>query len=100
MKIISNFRLPEWTQKVFPNGPFRYLYDLSYVLETYTPQFARLKYGILLKEILERFQKKSDLTLKPNRSAWMYSGHDNTISGLLNLMGLYDVSNTFIYVRF
>lgn len=91
--IIFYFRLPDWTKKVFPNGPLRDIYDFSYVIETYTPQFARLKYGPLMKEILQTFKNKTESTLEPDRSAWVYSGHDNTISGLLNMMGIYDVSS-------
>lgn len=56
---------------------------------------ARLKYGFLLKDILDRCQAKYDLTLEPDRSAWIYVGNDFTLSGLLNILGLYNVSIIF-----
>lgn len=52
---------------------------------------ARLTIGVLFKEILDRFQDKVNFNLKPNRSAWLYSAHDSTIAGLLNILGLYNV---------
>lgn len=58
-----------------------------------TPQLARFQSGFLLKEILERFQKKIDSTLKPNRTLWLYSAHDLTISYMLHSLGLFVVWN-------
>lgn len=53
---------------------------------------ARLKYGVLLKEILERFVNKTESKLEPDRLMWVYSAHDTTLSGLLNIFGLFNVS--------
>lgn len=58
---------------------------------TETAEMKKLKAGFLLKEMLERFTQKTQSKLKPNRSIWIYSGHDITISNLLNSLDLFDV---------
>lgn len=65
--------------------------EFDFKLDTNTPQMARLKYGFLLKEIFEHFAQKIDGTLEPSRLLWLYSGHDFTISGLMNSLGLFEV---------
>lgn len=84
-------RLPEWTSEVYPGGGFQEMADTSFLTNTLTPQLARLKYGNLLREILVDFQRKTDRTLDPDRLVHMYSGHDSTVSALLNMLGLFKV---------
>ena len=62
---------------------------LTFKLETYTPELARRNYGFLIKEILDRF---FDKTKEPesDRKMYIYSGHDTTISGVLNILGLFE----------
>lgn len=55
---------------------------------------SRLYSGFLLREIVERFTLKMDDALKTNRTLSIYSAHDETITGFLNLLGLFDVSRT------
>lgn len=59
-----------------------------------TREISRYSSGFLLREIIERFYKKIDVEnpLKPNRNLWLYSAHDTTITGLMNLLGLLEVS--------
>lgn len=61
---------------------------------TGTRELARIKGGFLIKEMLERFSKKINLTLNPNRSIWLYSAHDLVIINELNTLGLYEVNNS------
>lgn len=68
-----------------------YAADFAFKTLTYTRKLARLKTGPLLKEILKRFSDKSKNKLKPNRSLWMYSAHDTTVSNLLNTLNLYQI---------
>lgn len=65
---------------------------MNFKLGTNTPLLARLKYGFLLKELLEHFTQKIDGTLEPNRLLWLYSAQDVTISGVLNMLGMFEVS--------
>lgn len=65
----------------------------SFATNTYTPELARLKSGPLLKEILVRSQNKTISKLKPNRSLWIYSGHDTTVANMLNTLGLFEYHN-------
>lgn len=47
--------------------------------------------GVLLKEITTHFIDKRNGILTPNRSMWIYSAHDATISALLNTFGSFDI---------
>lgn len=76
-----------------PNGIIEYIAEIHYKLDAATPELARLKSGFLLKEMMERFSKKSSSTLEPDRSFWLYSAHDGTIANILNSLGLFDVTN-------
>lgn len=93
----NNLTLPSWTERVFPHdGPLKRLNLAGYMLQSWTPQLARLKLGWLLREILERFEAKVTGKLVPaRRSMWVYSGHDTTIVGLLNSMNMYNVSRSW-----
>lgn len=48
--------------------------------------------GFLLKEIFDRFSRKLNSTLSPNRSLWLYFAHDTTIHDMLISLGLKVVS--------
>lgn len=69
----------------------KYIAARSFATKTITPKLARLQGGFLLKDILDRFANKSKGILKPNRSMWVYSGHDTTVANLLNTLGLFEV---------
>lgn len=88
----NNKTLPEWTKTVYPE-PLSTLSAWAFVSQTYTRTLARLKSGPLLKEILERFRNKTAGTLSPNRSLWIYSGHDTTVANLLNILRVFDLHN-------
>lgn len=62
-----------------------------FTLGSNTRELARLKSGPLIKEMIEHFAEKINSTLKPDRSLWLYSGHDFTISNLLNSLNLFEV---------
>lgn len=72
-----------------------------YEIGSATNEMARLRSGFLLKEILDHFMQKLNLTQsdrpKPNRlhsddiNIWLYSGHDFTISNLLRSLDLFKV---------
>lgn len=88
---LRNLSLPAWTQSIWPgSGEFGKLADQAFVLETQTPEMGRLKYGRLIAEILQRFRNKTSGSLQPDRSMWVYSGHDTTLSGVLNTMGMFE----------
>ncbi|XP_038104455.1 testicular acid phosphatase homolog [Culex quinquefasciatus] len=88
----NGFRLPNWTKQVYPE-PLKTISAELFKLKTATRPLARFTVGPLLKEILTRFQQKVSRTLDPNRSVWIYSGHDITIVNLLNGLGLFQTHN-------
>lgn len=92
IETLYNKTLPEWTAEVYPDK-MQWVSARSFATYTYTRYLARLKTGPLLKEILERFQKKSTNSLKTNRSLYIYSGHDTTISNVLNTLKLFEQHN-------
>lgn len=70
-------------------------------LITGTNDLKKLYSGFLLKEILDRFDKKANLNLSPDRSMWLYSAHDVTIGSMLNTIGVFEVIITqFITSKF
>lgn len=71
----------------------------KFKLDTSTPFLAKIKSGFLLKDILDRFMNKSRAILDPDRSFWVYSGHDITISRILNTLGILKVLNKK-YIQF
>lgn len=83
-------RIPDWASEIIDE-----LTKLS-AFEGWTfvgtREMSRLYSGFLLREIVKRFILKIDGALKPNRILWMYSAHDETLTGFLNLLGLFDVS--------
>lgn len=94
-----NFTLPSWTNKVFPEK-MEYLASLSFAVEAYTPQLARLKTGPLFNLITEHFKNMTSYSYehhnhstenKWNRKFLMLSAHDTTIANVLNSMGLFDM---------
>lgn len=83
--------MPEWTKKVYPGGDMQWVANRSFQVVTNTPELARLKTGFLIREILDRFTQKIESTLSPDRSLWIYSGHDTTVANVLNTLGLFEV---------
>lgn len=91
-------RQPEWIKEAIqPNGIMEHISLLNLKLQTGTPALARLKIGILIKEMLERFTMKINSTLQPDISLWMFAAHDSTIVNVLHTLGLFNAINTIPY---
>lgn len=86
---IHGMKLPEWTEKVFPD-PITEMSAIAFQMATVTRPMARLLAGPLLRDMLKAFQAKLDGKMRPDRGIWMYSAHDTTVSDLLNVLGLFD----------
>lgn len=65
--------------------------NYAFQIPANTTLLARLSTGFLIREMLEHFEQKINAILSPDRSLWIYSGHDTTIANVLNSLGLYDV---------
>lgn len=74
-----------------PGSDFQWVANFSFKIPTITPELARLRSGFLIQEILDRFAQKIGSTLTPDRSLWIYSGHDTTLAGVLNTLQLFEV---------
>lgn len=86
------FSLPTWTEKVFyPGCELEKLASFNFAMSTNTKLLARLRAGFLLRDMFDRFAKKANGTLSPDRSLWIYSAHDKTIANVLNALGLFEV---------
>lgn len=91
------FSLPTWTEKVFyPGCELEKLAAFNFAMSTNTKLLARLRAGFLLRDMFDRFAKKANGTLSPDRSLWIYSAHDKTIANVLNALGLFEVGFSFI----
>uniref|UniRef100_A0A1B6KL21 acid phosphatase n=1 Tax=Graphocephala atropunctata TaxID=36148 RepID=A0A1B6KL21_9HEMI len=87
---LNNFTLPVWTKSIYPE-PMLEASKIQFAMSTWTPKLARLKTGLLVKEMINHLHKKSENKAKPNRNMWIYSAHDSTISALLNALGMFDL---------
>lgn len=67
-----------------------YIAAFDFTLYADTPELARFASGFLIKEILEHFSQKANSTLDPDRSLWLYSGHDYSVANALNSLGLFE----------
>lgn len=65
------------------------LSNIKFEFYSKTKEMAKVKPGYLLKEILERFSKKANGTLEPDRSIYIYSAHDTNIAQILNALHLF-----------
>lgn len=86
---MENHRIPEWASKIYDElTNLATFEEFSFVG---TREMSRLTSGYLLGEIIDRFNKKIEGSLKPNLSLSLYSGHDTTITSMMNLLDLLDV---------
>jgi len=88
----KNYTLPPWTKKIYPSPVFEFLQSYSFKTTTFTPEMKRLRGGPLFKDIVTHMThhalRKSG---SKYRKLFLYSGHDITISSLLDLMGVFDI---------
>lgn len=84
--------MADWAEKAIePNGIMQSIADFAPQMKAGTPELARLRSGFLIKEMLERFTQKINSTLTPDRSLWIYSAHDTTITCFFKALGLLKV---------
>lgn len=91
LRTFFEFRLPEWAQKEFSDGIMEKIANFAMKLATNTKELARLRSGFIIKDILERFTQKINKSLNPDRSLWIFSGHDLITSNVLNALGVFEV---------
>lgn len=77
-----------------PNSEMTKFIEVSFQFTSNTTDIKRLKSGFLIREMLKHFTEKTESKLKPDRSLWMYSGHDYTIVNLLSALGAFEVKLT------
>lgn len=82
--------LPDWITPYYPDK-LTTPTIFSYVLNAYSDTLKRLKGGVLLKKLISDWTNKSQGRLKPTqRKAFLYGGHDSTISNLLSALNVWD----------
>ena len=84
---LYNKTLPTWTQKVYPDK-IKFIRELCLKLYTFTHEMKRLHTGPLLQSVLDHFN--GFIRKTHQRKMLMYSGHDVTVSGVLNSLDLFD----------
>ncbi|XP_063706342.1 venom acid phosphatase Acph-1 [Culicoides brevitarsis] len=83
----SGLELPDWTEQIFPDRMYPATLR-SYTLFTETPYMKKIKGGALFTDILDKMIKKRNGLLSPNRSIFIYSGHDVTLVNIMHAMGI------------
>lgn len=76
---------------MYPTVEIDFLSKMYYTVESYTPTLAKIRSGFLLKDILDRSSLKSNGTLSPDLSVFVYSSHDNVLSNLMYSMNISNV---------
>ncbi|XP_014279965.1 prostatic acid phosphatase isoform X2 [Halyomorpha halys] len=83
----DNFTIPEWARCIYPERMSRVsVFDLQMLTKSKT--LKRLRGGPLLKEIITHMKQKRSGNLRQN--LWMYSGHDVTLTALMDAMGVFE----------
>lgn len=85
----NGLTLPDWSESIFPDKMLP-VAERSYTFFTETPHMKKVKGGALFTDILDKMIKKRNGLLSPNRSMFIYSGHDVTLVNLMNAMGILD----------
>lgn len=83
----AQLALPDWTEKVFPDKMLP-MAKRSLALFTETQFMKRIKGGIFVTEVIENMTKKRTNLLNPNRSLFVYSAHDVTLSNVMRAIGV------------
>ena len=84
---VYNKTLPEWTKKVYPQH-MKPMQDFSFTLSTYTEEMKRLRGGPIIQSIIDHFH--TFIAKEHKLKMLMFSGHDTTLSALLNSLGMFD----------
>ena len=84
----NNLTLPLWAHKVFPGGQFEKLRNLAFLTDTWDEEMQRLQAGPFMIELMSHLDAVT--TQSPTRKLFMYSGHDVTISFVLNSLGVFN----------
>jgi len=95
-----NLSLPEWTKEVFPEK-MQPMANKWIKMQSQTPEMRRLKAGPLLTDILRNMKRASEnpseaelkvleaLFHTPAAKFYLYSGHDTTLSVVLDALDLF-----------
>lgn len=83
----AQLALPDWTEKVFPEKMLA-MAKRSLALFTETQFMKRIKGGIFITEVIENMTKKRTNLLNPNRSIFVYSAHDVTLSNVMRALSV------------
>lgn len=83
-------RLPKWAERaMMPESGFATATYSWFKQTSATPGMQKFISGFLLREILDHFTQKTHSTLSPDRSLWMYFGHDYTVANMMNSLGVF-----------
>lgn len=81
--------LPDWTETIFPEKLLPLAVRHLHLL-TETPFMRKIKGGALVTEIIDNMVKKKFKILTPERSIFIYSGHDVTLVNVMRALGIVD----------
>ena len=88
---LYNMTLPEWTKKDNLMETMKKLRDLSFAITTWNEELKRLRSGPLIDDLVKSMLAFRKGILEPTEKRMhMYSGHDTTLSSLLNALELFD----------
>lgn len=84
-------RIQDWGKRAIePDEELEHFVMNWLPVSTATREMKKFKAGYFLKQVFDRFTNKSQSTLSPDLSLYMYFGHDHTMINILNSLGLFD----------
>lgn len=84
--------LPEWALIALKaNNTLEHLSAVHLESFTHSKELKMLEAGTIIEEMFDRFKNKTLSLLEPDRSLYIYAGHDLTLINILNALGLYEV---------
>lgn len=82
----NNLTLPAWTDAVFPDR-LRVIAERGLAVTLETPHMKLVKGSPLINRIFDQMLNKQNGEV-PNRSIYVYSGHDSTLLSVMELLNL------------
>lgn len=84
----AGLEIPKWSDSFYPEKLLE-IVKVSSRLNTITPWMKKIKGGPIITQILDIMNAKKMKTLNPDRSIFIYSGHDHTLKNIMNTIGLF-----------
>jgi hypothetical protein len=90
---MTPFPLPGWTKSIFPGGRYEQLRNTAFLTDSFDDEMKILQRRPFINQLVTRFDAATDNIKKSSEEKMlMYSGHDTTLTYLLNTLGVFSMA--------